>query len=133
MRLDLSNGQRVADPDDQAVEVALWSVAEGEEYAILIDDEKGEQHFIQVAKASEAYSVEYREGERQYRSNQLPLETVIRVFQAYRKRDKSWKEGVLWTDISDEIGGRGGCRAKTVLLAVMVCVGAAMICSVFLT
>ena len=124
MRLDLSNGQRVSDLDEKAVEGALWTVAEGEEYAILVDDEKGEQHFIQVTKESEAFVVEYREGERQCRSNPVPLETVIKMFQAYRKQDKSWKEGVSWTDITEKIGSKGGCRAKAVLLVVFFCLGA---------
>ncbi|OAI48453.1 hypothetical protein AYO44_06980 [Planctomycetaceae bacterium SCGC AG-212-F19] len=124
MRLDLSNGPPVADPDDRTVQNALRNVAEGEEYAILVDDEKGEQHFIQVAKESKGFVVEYREGEKQYRSNLLPLETVTKVFQAYRKQDKSRKEGVSWTDITEEIGDKGGCRAKAVLVAVMVSLGA---------
>lgn len=124
MRLELANDKAVADPDSQTIEKALRSVAEGEKYAILVNEEKGERHFIQVAKESAGFIVEYREGEQQYRSTPLPLETAIKVFQAYRKQDKSWKEGVSWTDITDEIGGKGGCRAKAVLLGVIFSVGA---------
>src|SRR5208282_4825923 len=97
-----SNGERIADPDDQTVERTLWRVGEDADFAILIDDERGEQHFIQVAKESDAFVVEYREGDCQYRSNPLPLGTVTKAFQRYRKQDKSWKEGVSWTNITDE-------------------------------
>jgi hypothetical protein len=122
MRLELSNGERIADPDGQTVERNLWSVGEDAEFAIIIDDERGEQHFIQVAKESEGFVVEYREGERQYRSNPFNLETVIKTFQGYRNQDKSWMEGVSWTNIADQIGGQSGCRAKTVLVVGIVCV-----------
>ena len=130
MRLDLSSGKRLPDPDDQAVEAALRGVGQGEEYAILVDDEKGEQHFLQAAKESEGFVVEYREGERQYRSNSLPLERAIQIFQAYRKQDKSWKEGVSWTEITEQIGGKGGCGGKVVLLVVLVSLGLWKACRV---
>ncbi|OAI50728.1 hypothetical protein AYO44_05520 [Planctomycetaceae bacterium SCGC AG-212-F19] len=116
MRLELANGQRIPNPDDQTVARALRSVGEGEEYAILVHDDTGEQHFIQVAKGSAGFVVEYREGERQYRSTPLPQDTVIKTFQAYRKQDKSWKEGVAWTDITDEVVNKSGCRGKAGVL-----------------
>jgi hypothetical protein len=120
MRIDLASGKRFPDPDDQAVEAALRVVGQGEEFAILVDDEKGEQHFIQVAKESDGFVVEYREGEKQYRSKPMPLETVVKVFQAYRKQDKSWREGVSWTDITEAVGNKSGCRDKAVLLTVFL-------------
>lgn len=126
MRLDLASGQRIADPDDFVVERTLRLIGSGEEYAILIDDENGEQHFIQAAKEPNGIVVEYREGERHHRSNPVPLETAIQCFQAYRRRDRSWKEAVDWKDITGEIGGKSGCRGKAVVLAVLLGVGVAM-------
>jgi hypothetical protein len=123
MRLDLSSGERLVDPEGQAVEAALRSVGQGEEFAILVDDEQGGQHFLQVAKESEGFVVEYREGQRQFRSNPLPLETVIRVFQGYRKQQKSWKEGVCWRDITGEIDGKAGCRARAASVVALLGLG----------
>lgn len=126
MRLDLASGQRIADPDDSVVEQTLRRIGSAEEYAILVDEENGEQHFIQAAKKPNGIVVEYREGERQHRSNPVPLETAIQCFQAYRRRDRSLKEAVAWKDITGEIGGKSGCRGKTVVLAVLVGVGVAI-------
>ncbi len=128
MRLDLSTGEQIADPDDQAVERALWSVGQEQEFAILIADERDERHYIQVAKESEGFVVEYREAKRQYRSDPVPLDTAVKTFRTYRNQDSSWKRGISWTEVTDEIGSKSGCQAQVMLLVMLVCAGVGAVC-----
>ena len=103
MRLELENGETLSDPDSRVLEQALRRLdGEGNSFAIL-DSGSDEGTYLQAIGGPDMFTVEYREAGQQFRRDEVRLETVIALFNSYRRGADWWRSAVPWTDVTSEI------------------------------
>ena len=105
MRLEPAEGREIENPTADQIRQVLAGVGTASgEYAILHRQDEPPE-YLQTAGEGNAFLVEYREGDRQYRQPKeaVPLDTAVAMFQAYARGDEKWRSMVAWTDVTDEI------------------------------
>ena len=114
MHLETEKGVLINDPSDSTIAETLAGLdGAANSFAVLNADDAGTT-YIQAAGGPTSFAVEYREGDRHLRGedDDLPLDTVVRMFQDYARGGQEWKGMVGWEDITREVGGRtskAGC------------------------
>ncbi len=94
MKLELANGQKVDNPDQESVNRALESLnKDNNDYAIL-----GDENYIQTAVANDGFLLEYQDSEGHFNSSDenLSLDTVKRVFSEYLNGENQWQNDLQW-------------------------------------
>ncbi len=91
---EMANGETVKEINPVSVTMALKSLDEDNDFAIL---SKGDL-FVQAAVGEEGYVVEYRDNSGYYRSveSNIPYEKVVVVFIGFLNDSDSWKEITEW-------------------------------------
>ncbi|MBA7529058.1 hypothetical protein ES705_21250 [subsurface metagenome] len=91
---EMANGETVKEINPVSVTMALKSLDEDNDFAIL---SKGDL-FVQAAVGEEGYVVEYRDDSGYYRSVEpnIPYEKVVVVFIGFLNDSDSWKEITEW-------------------------------------
>jgi hypothetical protein len=105
MRLEPAEGADIENPTPEQIRQVLAGVGTASgEYAILNRSDDPPE-YLQLAGEGNAFTVEYREGDRQFREPKeaVALETAVTMFQAYARGDEKWRTLVQWTDVTDEI------------------------------
>ena len=98
----MEKGEPLTDPDSRALEEAVRTV-DGEEncFALLVSDDD-KNHFLQAMGGPELFDVEYREAGQHFRCHEVRLETVIALFQSYRRGTDWWRSALAWKDVTSE-------------------------------
>jgi len=91
---EMANGETVETINPVSVTIALKSLDENNDFAIL---SKGDS-FVQAAVGEEGYVVEYRDDSGYFRSveSSVSYEKVVVVFIGFLGEDDSWKEITEW-------------------------------------
>jgi hypothetical protein len=98
----MEKGEPLTDPDSRALEAALRTVdGEGNCFALLVSDDD-KNHFMQAMGGPDEFTVEYREAGQHFRREDVRLDMVIAVFQAYRRGDEWWRRALIWQDVTRE-------------------------------
>jgi hypothetical protein len=92
MILDVGNVERIENPSAEQVEHYLGFMPPQSPFVIL---DASDDRFIQAAPGDEGYRVEYREEGRMYFVD-VPFEQAVKLFEAYRSGDESFKDAVPW-------------------------------------
>ncbi len=102
MHLETEKGGVLSDPDSRALEAALRRLdGEGNNFAIL-DSGRDDANYLQAIGGPDLFTVEYREAGRHFRCDEARLETVIALFNSYRRGADWWRSAVAWTDVTSE-------------------------------
>jgi hypothetical protein len=107
MVLETGYGEIINEPDDKTIKrVALKAFKKKERNFVLVADEAG-RCFIQAGAMRDAANesgcrVEYRDSDarQHFAANNVPIETVITMFQQYNRGDKTFRKAVRWGNIS---------------------------------
>ena len=94
MKLELANGQKIDNPDQESVNKALESLTKNNnDYAIL-----GDENYIQTAVTEDGFLLEYQDSEGHFNSSDenLSLDTVKRVFSEYLNGESQWQNDLQW-------------------------------------
>ncbi len=105
MRLEPAEGPAIENPTADQIRQVLAALGKASgEYAILNRRDEPPE-YLQTSGEGSAFTIEYREGDRQYREPKeaVPLETVVAMFQAYARGEEKWRSMVQWTDVTDEV------------------------------
>ena len=99
MKLMLENGDEVQNPTEKDIAEAFQKLETEEISFIILDTDRPEPEFIQVAGEPGLLMLEYREEGIQFRceDESVTLEQVKRIFNGYVKGSKTFNSSLLET------------------------------------
>ncbi|MGH9787583.1 MAG: hypothetical protein ACRD4U_02620 [Candidatus Acidiferrales bacterium] len=101
MRLEMEKGEALVNPDAEALERALRSVDGWDNCFARLEAENSENDFLQAMGGPDEFTIEYQEAGRLFRRDPVRLETVIALFQSYRRGDDWWRRGLIWKEVTE--------------------------------
>ncbi|WP_422928378.1 hypothetical protein [Singulisphaera sp. PoT] len=105
MDLDLESGRKI----HQATEDDILAYVEGEDFAILSQDEDSYMQCAEQHEPPYEYLLEYQDRsiEQHYRATDEPisLDRVLSAFLKYKRGDESWREDFQWEKMDLSQGG----------------------------
>lgn len=109
MLLKTGFGIEISDADNESIASTLKNLSEreddGESFAVLEASPDINNYMQTIVDGNNTFHVEYREQKekKQYAADNVPLALTISLFQAYRNGDFSWKQTIVWDDISQNM------------------------------
>ncbi|MCX5655529.1 MAG: hypothetical protein NTY65_12880 [Planctomycetota bacterium] len=132
MHLETEEGGDIENPSEEQIRQAIRGLGgESGTFAILTRREEPLE-YIQTSGEENAFVVERRENDRQFRAvdSRLGLEKTMALFLAYN-RGGAWREMTSWEDVTQK--SKGGEWTARIIIAVLVLITiAAVIVKFFL-
>lgn len=95
--LEMSSGDLLENPSARDIKKQLSTLGEDNDFAILsLGDD-----YVQAAVSDDGYYLEYSDESGQYGSTTpgIDMETVVKIFQLFLKKDSDWKQLVEWDEL----------------------------------
>lgn len=103
LELTLEESQTIDSPDDPAIAAAITNLPSEWPHCIVLRDGT---LYISTFREENGFVVTYNDQSgRIYSNDSTPLsqDAVINIFQAYNRKDTSWKDQTIWKDVTDEL------------------------------
>jgi hypothetical protein len=103
LEVTLEESQTIDNPDDPAIAAAITNLPSEWPHCIRLRDGT---LYISTFREENGFVVTYKDQSgRIYSTDSPPLsrDTVIRIFEAYNRKDTSWRDQTLWKDVTDEL------------------------------
>lgn len=107
MLLKTGYGVEIPDADDEAIAAVLKNLLEreddGNSFATLEPSTETGDYAQIVVDGNHTFHVEYREqsNKKHCEADGVSLTSTLHLFQAYRDGDSSWREAIIWQDVSE--------------------------------
>ncbi len=125
LEVALEETQTIDNPHDAAIAAAISNLRGEWRHCVVLRDDK---LYISTFREEDGFAVTYKDQFGRVYSNErgpFSQDVVISIFQAYNRRDTSWKNQTLWKDITDEL--RKVTPLALFIAYVLTIVGAAQI------
>ena len=108
MILVTGHGDQLSEPDDKIIKrVVLKTFKKKQDNFVIIEEQEG--NFIQARPMGESIDesgcrFEYRDSiiGKHFAANNVPVETVIAVFQQFNRGDQAFRKAIRWRNISSQ-------------------------------
>jgi hypothetical protein len=106
MRLETESGLVIENPTDEQIRDALAGL-NGQEYGrnTFATLTRGDNPlaYMQTAGGPKEFTIEYREGEKQYGTpDDVAYENAVRLFESYNRNDEAWRTMVEWPELIEQ-------------------------------
>jgi hypothetical protein len=102
--LDLRGRKQITDPEEKLIAACVRNL-DGVDDSFIAMSKQPSGWFLQAGGGPDMFVVEYCEEEgKVFHCDDVPQETVIRMFRAYSCGDDAWRSEVRWEELSETQG-----------------------------